>query len=403
MRATVLFLDLFVYGNAVWYAIRDRDRKSLWAIMIALCQPAILLVDHGHFQYNTVALGLSIASFSFVVQEDFAACVWGGFFFSLALNFKQMTLYYAPVVFFYLLGRCLSRPRSFIPRILWLGGTVLFTFFVLWEPFIKYAPSHQLTLPPLQRFEHVLRRIFPFQRGLFEGKVANLWCALNTSPLNIRSRISTDRQPLLALILTLTLMAPSCYKVLHLGLTEPTSISSVRRHTIVLLWATTSCALSFFLASFQVHEKSILLALAPCTLIFWQDPMFIEWFSFVCVWSLWPLMQVDRLQVAYWCITTIFASMVWFRRIGMGKTKVMTIFSGKSTLLRAIPNISYVGMIGLHVVQALIHAPPRLPDLYEVLWSVAGCAMFSFAWFVTIIKLYSTSLFVPSRIKVKND
>jgi len=94
MRATVLFLDLFVYGNAVWYAIRDRDRKSLWAIMIALCQPAILLVDHGHFQYNTVALGLSIASFSFVVQEDFAACVWGGFFFSLALNFKQMTLYY---------------------------------------------------------------------------------------------------------------------------------------------------------------------------------------------------------------------------------------------------------------------------------------------------------------------
>merc|ERR1740117_2239136 len=100
--------------------------------MIALCQPAIMLIDHGHFQYNSVALGLSIASFSFMVQSDFASCIWGGFFFTLALNFKQMTLYYAPVVFFYL----------------------------LWEPFVKYSPSDQLTLPPIQRLEHVIRRIF---------------------------------------------------------------------------------------------------------------------------------------------------------------------------------------------------------------------------------------------------
>ncbi|MGK3754694.1 MAG: alpha-1,3-glucosyltransferase [Bacillariaceae sp.] len=94
MRTTVLLLDLLVFGNAVWYATEGRDRKSLWAIMIALCQPAIILIDHGHFQYNSVALGLSIASFSFMVQSDFASCVWGGFLFTLALNFKQMTLYY---------------------------------------------------------------------------------------------------------------------------------------------------------------------------------------------------------------------------------------------------------------------------------------------------------------------
>jgi alpha-1,3-glucosyltransferase len=287
----------------------------------------------------------------------------------------------APVVFFYLLGRCLSKgPLSFIKRIAGLGSTVLFTFGILWEPFVKYAPSEQLTLPPIQRLEHVLRRIFPFQRGLFEGKVSNLWCALNVSPLNIRNRIPTDKQPLLAMLLTVFLMLPSCWKVLRIGLKEPTSMATIKRHWILLLWATTSCALSFFLASFQVHEKSILLALAPCTLLFWQDPLFVEWFSFVCVWSLYPLIQVDR------------------------QTKVMSIFSGKSLLLRAIPNLSFVGMIGLHVAQALIPPPSRLPDLYEVLWSVAGCGMFSFAWLVTIIKLYSSTSSGPlTRFKEKAD
>jgi ALG6, ALG8 glycosyltransferase family len=99
MRATVLVLDLSVYGTAVWYSTYRGDKRSLWAVMIALIQPAILWIDHGHFQYNTVALGLSIAAFASMVQGPvFESCVWGGFYFVLALNFKQMTLYYAPVV-----------------------------------------------------------------------------------------------------------------------------------------------------------------------------------------------------------------------------------------------------------------------------------------------------------------
>eukprot|EP00536_Pseudo-nitzschia_multiseries_P017419 jgi/Psemu1/321171/estExt_fgenesh1_pm.C_15410004 len=435
MRATVLVLDLLIYGRAVWCATYEGDRKSLWTILIALCQPAILLIDHGHFQYNTVALGLSIASFSYMVQPSFSSCVWGGYFFTLALNFKQMTLYYAPAVFFYLLGRCCCgcgaanhhRWRWFLPRIMWLGGVVLFTFYVLWEPFVKYPPSpgvfasasasasvssEQEPPKPLERLEHVVRRIFPFERGLFEGKVANLWCALNTSPINIRDRIRAELLPHLALALTVVLMLPSCWKVLGVGLTDPTAAVAaaaaaasaetvnvnvnvnVKRHWVSLLWATTSCALSFFLASFQVHEKSILLALAPCSLLFWEDPVFVEWFSFVCVWSLYPLLEVDRLQVAYWCTVSIFGSMVWFRRISMGQTKVDTIFcpsSRSSMVWKHVPNLSFAGMIGMHVARVLVPAPSNLPDLFEVLWSVAGCGMFSLAWMATIMKLYSSS------------
>lgn len=168
------------------------------------------------------------------------------------------------------------------------------------------------------------------------------------------------------------------------------------------MWAATSCALSFFLASFQVHEKSILLALGPCTLLFWQDPLFVEWFSFVCVWSLWPLLRIDRLHIAYWSIVTLFGSMVWFRRNSMGNTVVSTVFSGRSLLWKSVPGLSYSSMIGLHLAQALFPPPLHLPDLYEVLWSLTGCAMLSVAWVVTLLKLYhNPALSTPSAFAAK--
>merc|ERR1712157_320462 len=104
-------------------------------------------------------------------------------------------------------------------------------------------------------------------------------------------------------------MMPSCLKLFRVGLNDPTAIAT-KEHRNFLLWGVLSSSLSFFLASFQVHEKSILLAIAPCSLLFWEDPIFVEWFSIVCVWTLWPLMQVDRLHSAYFCIVTIFASMI---------------------------------------------------------------------------------------------
>eukprot|EP00957_Ditylum_brightwellii_P149699 11399896-Ditylum_brightwellii.AAC.1 len=79
----------------------------------------------------------------------------------------------------------------------------------------------------------------------------------------------------------------------------------------MILWGSTSTSLAFFLASFQVHEKSIMMALSPLSLIVADSPMFISWFSLVAVWTLWPLLQVDRLQVAYVTCTAIFVSLLF--------------------------------------------------------------------------------------------
>jgi hypothetical protein len=46
-------------------------------------------------------------------------------------------------------------------------------------------------------------------------------------------------------------------------------------------------------------------------------------------------------------------------------------------------------MIGLHVAERVVEVPSHLPDLFELLWSVAGCGMFGIAWLVTCWRLLS--------------
>ena len=77
---------------------------QLLLLAATLLQPASVLVDHGHFQYNCISLGLAAAA---------AGCIAGGggvvgsVLFSLSLNHKQMSLFYAPAFFAHLLGKCL--------------------------------------------------------------------------------------------------------------------------------------------------------------------------------------------------------------------------------------------------------------------------------------------------------
>jgi len=408
MRATVLVLDLLVYGSAVWLACNrskkftnqpnKSDQFSLWMMLLALSQPAIILIDHGHFQYNTVALGWSITAFYFMTKgSDFFNCIIGSIFFCLALNFKQMTLYYAPVVFAYLLGRCFSDRQRLVQRFVYLGITVIITFGLMWAPFFLNGPSNHEEVTILGRGLQILKRIFPFQRGLFESKVANLWCALSTKPISIRDHLPADLQPILALGLTVVLMLPSCVALFRVGTITIATSTKVHNdantnananddlHWKSMLWGATSCSLSFFLASFQVHEKSILIALAPAALLLDSDESFVQYFSIACAWSLWPLLQVDQLDLAYTCMMIIFGCLLWLYHGNKKPTDGMTVdrkqqISFFSSYFYPIPILAYAGMMGLHVMQIIVSAPSNLPDLYPVLWSVAGCGMFLVAW-----------------------
>lgn len=67
-----------------------------------------------------------------------------------------------------------------------------------------------------------------------------------------------------------------------------------------LLYASVCSGLSFFLWSFQVHEKSILLPLLPATLLLGREPLAATWFTTVAAFSMFPLLEKDGLTIAYW-------------------------------------------------------------------------------------------------------
>lgn len=90
----------------------------------------------------------------------------------LAINFKQMALYFAFPFGVYALALLYKRHKGSIVKIAMsiIGLLIVFaiTTAVIWSPFIYYGTT-----------QDILFRIFPVRRGIFEGKVATFWCMLN--------------------------------------------------------------------------------------------------------------------------------------------------------------------------------------------------------------------------------
>ncbi|GJN94359.1 hypothetical protein Rhopal_007433-T1 [Rhodotorula paludigena] len=381
MRATVIVGDLLVWVSAVVVFCRRNfsgssreskaQRKALVATMTILLQPALILIDSGHFQYNSLMLGLTLwAIILFQKGHD----VLGGMLFMLSLGFKQMALYYAPAVFAYLLGKCF-----------WLGGreglslfinlalAVSFTFVVLFAPF----------LTSITTFLQAIHRIFPFARGLFEDKVANVWCALNVV-VKLRELAPVSTLAKLALAATVTAVLPSMVAVLgvsfSLGRSRTPSASSTAgpAPTIILVpHALFLSAMAFFLFSFQVHEKSILLPLMPLTLLMGAREvgygrMDWEWgvlVNNVAVFSMWPLLQRDGIPVQYLGLT-----LLWNFAIGYNP------FTLRASFVKYLSLASYLVVFLLHTLETLASPPAHLPDLFPVLNLTLSAGVFGLAW-----------------------
>lgn len=301
MRITVIIGDVLFYVPAlIWYfqvnsnvseseAIKRVKSKSSTSTkqlnvslstLLALFYPGIILIDHGHFQYNSISLGFLILATTFLLKENnLLATV----LFCLALNYKQMELYHALPFFFYLLSSCIPKPgQSYLSGILNLckiGLTVIFTFAAIWVPF----------LTDFDVILQVLHRQFPIARGVFEDKVANIWCTLNVL-FKFKIRFDNYQMVRICLFSTLAFLFPSCCDLfLH---------PSKKKFVLALI----NSSLAFFLFSFQVHEKSILLVAIPVILHFPHDPFVCFWFLYISVFSMLPLFIKDELIIAFFAL-----------------------------------------------------------------------------------------------------
>lgn len=138
-------------------------------------------------------------------------------------------------------------------------------------------------LPPFASSVGILQpitRIFPFARGLFEDKVANFWCATNVV---FKWKAWLSRGALVKLSAGFTGLGflPSVVGLIYSGyrhrLNAQTdrvkaselkiAVSAPPPFLPLLPYALLSSSMSFFLFSFQVHEKTILVPLLPLTLL----------------------------------------------------------------------------------------------------------------------------------------
>jgi alpha-1,3-glucosyltransferase len=176
MKMTVCMMDLLVYYTAVYrfvylvFGHSPKDsKKRFYLTCVLLCmQPALILIDHGHFQYTHVMLGLTLWVINCLWNEQFLLAT---FFFISSICFKQMTLYYLPIYASYLLGICWERRyRRGGLLMIKLICTSLFTLMIYFVPFLTKDRSVII---------QILQRIFPVSRTMFEDKVANLWYFLS--------------------------------------------------------------------------------------------------------------------------------------------------------------------------------------------------------------------------------
>ncbi len=71
--------------------------------------------------------------------------------------------------------------------------------------------------------------------------------------------------------------------------------------------AQVTSSLSFFLFSFQVHEKSILLACLPMSLLTAHHPFLVTTFQLTAAFSMYPLLTQDQLCLAVWALCCLYS------------------------------------------------------------------------------------------------
>ncbi|CEG84076.1 hypothetical protein RMATCC62417_17929 [Rhizopus microsporus] len=351
LRSTVVVSEFLLYIPAVMafcqilYGANNAYLKKYTAACLILMQPALIMIDHGHFQFNNVMLGLTLWAINCFLTQHY---VVGSVFFCAALGFKQMALYYAPAVFAFLLGRCFVEERGILLFIK-LGITVIATFAILFAPWLR----------SLEDIQQVIFRVFPVARGLFEDKVANVWCAINVI-VKLKQILSLKSTVRLSLFATLIAIIPTA---IHLGL-KP----SRRR----FLYALINSSLAFFLFSFQVHEKSILLPLLPATLLVLEEPIATTLFMNTAMFSMFPLLKREGLVFPYFVVT-----IMWNWIIGEHDT------ANRGLLEKVCTKGVYGAFFIWHLAETLVEPPSHLPDLYTVINVLLSCGVFCllFAYF----------------------
>ncbi|KAK6456095.1 glucosyltransferase required for N-linked glycosylation pathway [Scheffersomyces xylosifermentans] len=363
MRLMSMFSELILYIPAVLTLANVMGKKfnlnrmdQIIISLIIINQAHLVLIDHGHFQFNSVMLGFFLYSIIELIKKNYViASIW----FISCINFKQMGLYYSTFIFVFIL----SQLKGFGQLIL-IGFTVILTQLTILAPFIR-DPKNIL---------QIVYRVFPFNRGLFEDKVANFWCTTNVV-VKYREIIEPQNLSKLALITTVA-------SILPINIILFFKLRKAKNVIPGLIYGFAGNSLAFYLFSYQVHEKSILIPLIPSSLMLLFDPSLIDivqWVNNVGTFSLYPLLKKDDLILQY-----VVSNFLINWLIGP-----KLLLQNRGLLWNLIIKGSYFSMLVFHVVDYALPPPARYPDLWVILNIGISFVAFTLFWVWLIYRTFT--------------
>jgi alpha-1,3-glucosyltransferase len=296
MRFSSLLVDLLFLFPPI-YALStlfQRKLPQLFLLMLML-KPDAILIDHGHFQYNSLILGLILGAFYCLLTDRFyLACL----LYTSAIHSKQMAVYYSLAFLAALIGLTYQRHKynklQVVGEVVKYGTIVIITSLLIWLPWLGSTEDLQT----------VLAAIFPVHRGLYQLKVGNFWCITDTF-LNWERHFNKSTLVALCFLTSLLASVPSMLSLIL----RPT------RKALVMGFATIS--LTFFMFSYHVHEKSILL---PLLMMPFVGETIGGWLSFEMVVAgcagMFHLLKEDNQEFGY------FGVMVVYVLIGIAYTRL---------------------------------------------------------------------------------
>ncbi|KAI9503602.1 dolichyl glycosyltransferase [Coemansia spiralis] len=279
-RLTVAVSELVLFtALSRFVRVSGSSTQSKVVAALAFLSPGFMFVDHVHFQYNGFLFGLLVYSLVFALE---GRDLLSGIAFAVLLCFKHIYVYIAPAYFFHLLlNYCVVQKASIdieasVVQLAKLGSAVVVVFGIAFGPFVALSQTQQL-----------VSRLFPFKRGLCHAFWApNFWALyafvdrvliavaarympeliVDSSGIDASTRglvgdtgfaVLPDISPLMTFAVTLVAMLPACALLVLRKRKQPENFVE----SVVL------CAFASFMFGWHVHEKAILLILAPLSLL----------------------------------------------------------------------------------------------------------------------------------------
>lgn len=291
--------------------------------------------------------------------------------------FKQIALYYSPIFFFYILIKT-KKQKSPLLYLIKIGITVIFTFLIHFLPFCIFHSNSETCISSIY---HVIHRMFPWDRGLYEDKVSNIWCAISVI-IKLKYYLSPQNLKMLCTVTTLVFLIPYTY-LLHKKYKIYYILLYRFNHTNFIRCLFGS-SLSFFLCSYQVHEKSILYSNIPNLLLFLQHPYFTLYFNLWTSNSMISLLLKDNQLLSY-----IAMNMIWL---------VIIIVYGEihHTKTPILYSLSIFVYLVIYTVFYFVEPPAKYPDLFILVNSCYSCLLFGVSY---LMELY----FMIKEVKIKED